>query len=281
VRSMKVLVFGGNGRLGQHLQRFTGDYADLDVTYLRSPSLSESDLVPVDVTNHDAVLAAVERFAPDVILHLASITGAAADVDPERATAVNVTSVEHVASAASRFGVKRIVFVSSSGVYGDQYSQPVDEQGALAPGSLYARTKVTAEERLRDAVRDGLVPEAVILRIFNIFGERFDGSLVTRLLASTPENPVALRGPDNFVRDYIHVDDVMPSLITSLSHAAPDAVSTYNIGSGVPVSNRQLVDRLSRSRAVYTNVTPGDRSYSCADITLARRDLGLRPTREL
>jgi UDP-glucose 4-epimerase len=273
---MKILVFGGNGRLGQDLQRFTRDRDDLDVTYTRSPSRSESELVPIDVADYEQVHSAVERFSPDVVLHLASITGGAADIDPEMATAVNATSMAHVVRAVSGTDVKRVVFVSSSGVYGDQYSAPINETGALAPGSHYARTKVAAEDYLRDAVRDGLVPEGVILRVFNIFGERFDGSLVTRLLASTPENPVALRGPDNFVRDYIHVDDVMPALIASLSNDLPELLMTYNIGSGEAVSNRQLVDRLSVAHKVYTVITAGERSYSCANITLAQRDLGLR-----
>ena len=277
-RTMKILVFGGNGRLGQDLQRFTHGRDDLDVTYTRSPSRSESTLMPIDVSDYEQVQSAVDRFSPDVILHLASITGGAADIDPEKATAVNATSMAHVVRAASGTGVKRVVFVSSSGVYGDHYSTPIDENGELAPGSHYARTKVAAEDFLRDAVRDGLVPEGVILRVFNIFGERFDGSLVTRLLASTAESPVSLRGPDNFVRDYIHVDDVMPALIVSLSNDLSQPMTTYNIGSGEPISNRQLVERLSVAHTVHTVVIPGERSYSCADISLAQRDLGLRPT---
>jgi len=278
---MKVLVFGGNGRLGRDLQRFTAGLPGLDATYTRSPSPSHSDLPQVDVTDAAQILAAVERFAPDVILHLASITGAAADAEPAKATAVNLTSMAHVIAAARVHPVQRIVFVSSSGVYGDHYDSPVDETGTLAPASLYARTKLAAEELLRQAVADGEIPAAVILRVFNMFGEKFDGSLVSRLLASTAENPVALRGPDNFVRDYVHVDDVMPSLISSLSNPLPERLSVYNIGSGVAVSNRELVDELSRFQTIHTTVTPGDPSYSCADIRLAARDLGLAPTRGL
>jgi UDP-glucose 4-epimerase len=278
---MKVLVFGGNGRLGRDLQRFTVDLNELDVTYTRSPSTNASNLPQVDVTDAAQILAAVRRYTPDVILHLASITGAAADADPERATAVNLTSMAHVIDAAREHSVARIVFVSSSGVYGDRYDSPVGEDGALAPASLYARTKLAAEDLLRQAVDKGEIPAAVILRVFNMFGEKFDGSLVSRLLASTAESPVALRGPDNFVRDYIHVDDVMPSLISSFSNPLASGVATYNIGSGVPVSNRQLVDDLSRFQPIHTIVTAGERSYSCADIRLATRDLGLSPSRSL
>ena len=279
--TVKVLVFGGNGRLGRDLQRYTGGLPALHVTYTRSPSPSPSDLPQVDVTDASQVLAAVARFTPDVILHLASITGAAADADPEKATAVNVTSMAHVIDAARAHPVQRIVFVSSSGVYGDQYDSPIDETGALAPASLYARTKVAAEELLRRAVDEGAIPAAVILRVFNMFGEKFDGSLVSRLLGSTEESPVALRGPDNFVRDYVHVDDVMPSLISSLSNPLPTPLSIYNIGSGIAVSNRELVDELSKSQTIHTTVTPGERSYSCANIARATRDLGLTPTRGL
>jgi UDP-glucose 4-epimerase len=273
---MKILVFGGNGRLGKDLQSFTAARDDVEMIYTRSPSRSDSKLFPVDVTNEQEVFGAVERFAPSVILHLASITGPAADATPLLARAVNVTSMAHVVSAATAFDVDRIVFVSSSGVYGDQYSKPINELGPLAPNSFYAQTKVDAETLLRDAAHAKLVPEAVILRVFNIYGDRFDGSLVTRLLRSSPDSPVALRGPENFVRDYIHVNSVMPALVASLHRPVNVPVATYNIGSGIPMSNGDLVARLSRTNEIHTVTTPGSRSYSCADITLAREELGLK-----
>lgn len=270
---MKALVLGGNGHLGRELQ-VAAAAGSVDAVFTRSPAPSASHLPVVDVTDRRSVRSAIEDSKPDVVLHLASITGAAADLDPARAEAVNVESVGYVSEAAAAAGVPRVVYVSSASVYGDRYESPVAENAPLDPRSTYAETKIRAEEALVLAAAAG-GPEAVILRIFNIVGAGFEHSLVSKLLASRPEAPVPLRDLDGFVRDYIRIDDVLPALLASFRASVAGRSRIYNIGSGIPVSNRELLTILSERQPVYYEPVDGEPSYSCADIGRASRELGL------
>jgi UDP-glucose 4-epimerase len=156
-------------------------------------------------------------------------------------------------------------------VYGDGYRTPAAESAPLDPRSAYAQSKVEAEAIL--AAATGV--ESVLLRCFNVFGERFDESLVARLQHSSPDAPVTLYGTDDFVRDYIHVAEVMRGLVAAFRVPLPAPSRVFNIGSGRPLSNRELVERLQRRSPVHYVVRSGARSYSCADPSRARAELGL------
>jgi UDP-glucose 4-epimerase len=279
---MKILVTGSAGRLGMRLRRRLATRDEFDVLYLRNPKPGrprEAD--DVDVTDSSTLSGAVRAFAPRVIVHLASIAGAACEVDPARAHAVNVGAVETIAEAAVTNGVARVLFASTSAVYGDQYRRPVDESDELHPASTYAKTKHAAEAILARATESSTSLETVSLRIFNVYGPGFDQSLVGKLRHSTPADPVVLRDLDDFVRDYSHVDSVVDAIVAALDAELPVRASTFNIGSGVPTSNRDLVAALERTGPIYYEISPGGFSYSCADISAARRVLGFTPSNDL
>jgi UDP-glucose 4-epimerase len=278
---MKVLITGSAGRLGRQLQLRLGLRESVEGIFLRNPrtELDKLDTLAVDVTDAAALRHAISLSRPDVIVHLASIAGAACELDELRAHAVNVRSVETVASSAEEFGVSRIIFASTSAVYGDQFAGPVAEDAELSPVSTYARTKIDAENVLQNKASARL--QVVILRIFNVFGESFEDSLVSKLLASSPAHPVIFRGWDNFVRDYSHVDSVVDAIELSMTAPLDQASSTFNVGSGVPTSNRQLVERLGSGRTLQFRTETAAFSYSCADISRARLQLNYTPRETL
>jgi len=274
---MKILVTGSAGRLGAQLRRRFEAAHEHDVLYLRNPKRNTPrGRDDVDVTDSTALSYAIEQFSPRVIVHLASIAGAACEDDVARAYAVNVDAVSTIAEAAKRNGVARILFASTSAVYGDQYDRPVREDDELHPESTYARTKRDAEIILAAAANESSL-ETVSLRIFNVYGPGFDESLIAKLRASTPETPIRLRDLDSFVRDYSHVDSVVDAIESALEVELPNRASTFNIGSGTPTSNRDLVELLGGAGAVHFEVSPGGYSYSCADISAASQTLGFAP----
>ncbi|GAB3604676.1 SDR family oxidoreductase [Conyzicola nivalis] len=278
---MKILVTGSAGRLGVQLQRRFTSEPEHDVLYLRNPK-KDTPRGPgdVDVTDSLALTNAIQQFGPHAIVHLASIAGAACEEDVARAYAVNVDAVGTIAEAAKRHGVGRILFASTSAVYGDQYDRPVREDDELHPGSTYAKTKFEAEQILASAAEASSL-ETISLRIFNVYGPGFDGSLISKLRASTPESPVHLRDLDAFVRDYSHVDAVVDAINAALNAELQSRAAVFNIGSGTPTSNRDLIELLGGSGAVHFEVAPGGYSYSCADISAATRVLGFAPISRL
>jgi nucleoside-diphosphate-sugar epimerase len=277
----RLLVTGASGSIGRRL-RARLDAEHYDASYIvspRSPAAgADSAVDAVDITDTDAVRAIVLRRRPDVIIHLASVTGAACEADPELAVAVNVDAVRSLAGIAADGGVSRVVLASTSAVYGDQYHAPIDETGPLVLTSRYADTKRRAELALAEATEDSPNLSAVALRIFNVYGPGMTGSLANRLAEATDDRAVTLAGLDSFVRDYIHVDDVARALLLAAEADLPDRWSILNIGSGIPTSNRALVAALA---PVLFTETEARASYSCADVTSARDILGFIPSQAL
>lgn len=274
---MRVLLTGAGGAIGRRVAALLHDRGGFDVTLLVSPrSEDPAGTVVVDVADPRALRAAVEDARPDAVVHLAALTGPACDLDGQRTDDVNVGSVRTLAAAAQDGLIGRIVFASTSAVYGDRYDHPIPESGPVALGSSYARSKHAGERALAESATG----ESVSLRIFNVFGPGTPGSLVTRLAAATPDRPVELRGLDGFVRDYVHSDDVAAAVVSALSAELPQRHATFNIGSGVPTSNRELIRRLGVEASNYTVGEPSA-SYSCARIDLATRWLDFQTTRPL
>jgi UDP-glucose 4-epimerase len=274
---MKILVTGAGGRLGASLKQSLRVSGDLDSVFVGSPRSRVQSRGPVlDVTDRAAVGAIIAETKPDVIVHLASLAGAVCDVDPARTRSVNVDAVRWVSEAAIQNGVSRIVFASTGGVYGSNYSTPVDESATLDLATTYAQSKFEAEEVLRAAAAEDPQTKTVILRIFNVYGTAFDESLVSRLIHSTSEAPTALVGFDHFVRDYSEVSAVVAAVRASSRATLLTASSTFNIGSGDPLSTRRLIEMIDRP--VSYTVDGDAHSYSCANITAARSVLGFVPS---
>ncbi|WP_166785937.1 NAD-dependent epimerase/dehydratase family protein [Cryobacterium sandaracinum] len=272
---MKVLLSGAQGVIGRRVAQSLQNRSDLDLISLVSVRTEPTGGgLAVDIGDSEAFRASLEMIRPDVVVHLASLTGQACDLDRQRTQHINVDSVDTLTSVARELGISRIVFASTSALYGDQYDEPVTESAPIVLGSQYARTKYAAERILGDA--DGI--ETVSLRIFNVFGPGMPNSLVTQLAESGPDRPVGLRGLDTFVRDYVHVDDVSDAIGTGLTAPLPHHHATFNIGSGVPTSNRRLVADLDIDLSRYT-VFSAPSSYSCAQIDSARRWLDFQPSR--
>lgn len=271
---MKVLVTGARGAIGRRLAlALAGRPGVSPVSLVSGRGEVPPGTVAVDVGDRLAFRAVLEDVRPDAVVHLAALTGQACDEDPARTEAVNVGSVVTLAEAARDLGIGRIVFASTAAVYGDRLPRPVDESSPLDLGTAYARSKHRAEQALAAADVD-----TVSLRIFNIFGPATPNSLVTRLLEAGADRPVPLRGPDDFVRDYVHVDDVAAAIMAALTAVLPDRHAVFNIGSGIAMSNRDIVRALNCDPATYTLVDSPP-SYSAARIDLARRWLDFEPTR--
>lgn len=273
------MVIGAGGRIGSVLRQRLSLFDDVTTIPVYGPrgQIPEQGR-RLDVLDKRAVNALIETERPDAIVHLVGLSGAAVMTDPGRTIAVNVGSIETVAAASARFGVRRLVFPSSSAVYGDEYSSPIAESGPINIRSLYAETKIRGEDALRSVSQLESGPSSIILRIFNVFGPGLGASLVERLLASTPVNPVTLRGPANFVRDYSHVEDIAQVVISALALPSKHQDLTLNIGSGVAVSNEQLLWALEGRQKVHFVTAEGPTSYSCANIAAAKSILGFAPS---
>lgn len=275
----RVLVTGANGRLGRRLVDALRENPEYEVVAVGGTTASiEKSVSRIDLAALDEVSRVVRDVRPQAIVHLGGVVGSRCDEEPAIAERVNVESTRVLAEALARRPGSRFIFASTAAVYGDAAPGAILETAAGAPSSLYGRQKLSAEQALAEVAEksEGALT-VVALRIFNVFGPGFDASLVERLRSSTPSRPVELRAIDDFVRDYVHVDDVVDAITRALSVELTASISIINVGSGIGVTSRQLADSLSRVSPVFYSEKTGRPSSSVADIRSARRLLGFRP----
>ncbi len=265
----RVLVTGASGRIGWRVVGALEAAGGVEVIRVGSPRSGVRHTL--EIADTDATAELMASVQPDVIIHLAGVLPTSG-VD----FSINELSTQAIAGAANSVGFSRIVLASSAAVYGDSRAGALTEFLTPLPTSAYGESKVASEEALGAANC-----ETVALRIFNVYGPGFVDSLVERLLVSSEEAPVAIGSLDEFVRDYVHIDDVAVAVVAAATVDLTDRHNTINVGTGVATSNRELVRILSAQHDVHFQGGVGGRSFSVADTTLATEVLGFNARRRL
>ncbi len=293
---MKVLVTGGAGFIGSHTLdalRARGDTTALldDFNDFYDPSVKRRQAATTgaltfdaDLRDRPAVRAALQAFRPDAILHLAARAGIRASLqNPRLYVETNVNGTLNLLDEAAALGITRIVFASSSSVYGNNPKTPFAETDALTSiASPYAVTKLAAENLCRIyAHLHGLSLTA--LRFFTVYGprQRPDLAISKFVDAIAAGRPVELYGDGSTSRDYTYVTDTAAGILAALDRLQP-GFRIYNLGGDHPVTLATLVETIERvlgKRALVRHLPaqPGDVERTWADLTLARADLGYSP----
>jgi nucleoside-diphosphate-sugar epimerase len=292
---MNVLVTGGAGFIGSSLVRsLAGGGHSVrvldDLSTGRAGNLDgvagDVELLEGDVRDPAAVAKAVGGV--EVVHHLAALPSVARSVaDPRTSHEVNVDGTLNLLLAAAEAGVRRLVFASSSSVYGNTPVLPKHEDMPVSPRSPYAASKLAAEAYCRAFAQVSPL-ETVCLRFFNVFGPRQDPSsqyaavvprFVTRMLAG---QPAQVTGDGHQTRDFTFVDNAVQACRLAAG-AGPEAVGeAMNVGCGDRISVLDLVelvnDLLDRPvEPEFVPARPGDVRDSQAAVARAERLIGYRP----
>lgn len=302
---MNTLVTGAAGFIGSHLaerlcargDRVVG-FDNFDPFYPREVKernlaglrgnprfrIFEGDLTdPHDIAN---VLGACGPI--DAVVHLAALAGVQPSLKaPQRYYAVNVTGTLHLFSACRARGIRRIVFGSSSSVYGLDSDLPFSERDCCSrPLSPYAATK-RAGELLAFTEHHLYAATITCLRFFTVYGPRQRPDLAihkfTRLIAD--DRPVQLFGDGSSSRDYTWIDDILDGVVAAIdqqAHSSRPSYRIYNLGGSRPTTLRNLVDRVAAAlgkpaRIDWQPAQPGDMLHTLADLEIAQRELGYSP----
>ena len=211
--------------------------------------------------------------------------------DPLTSSAVNVEGTLNVLLAARDEGIRRVVFSSSSSVYGSAATLPLTEAMPPDPISPYGVAKLAAERYCVSFSRVYAGFETVVLRYFNVFGpyqspfSQYAAVVPLFATAIADGRPVTIFGDGEQSRDFTYVGNVVDATIRA---GGADGASglIFNIAAGAPGSVNLLADTIGRilERPVqkeYRDPRPGDVRNSCADVALAERVLGYRPSVDL
>ena len=223
----------------------------------------------------------------DCVYHLAARVSVPESVlYPREYNAVNVGGTVSLMEAMRDVGVRRVVFISSGAVYGDQGQQPLKESSVPNPGSPYAVSKLSSEYYVRTIGRLWGI-DTVILRVFNAYGPgqnqppSHSPVIPNFLRQAVRGGTIVVHGNGSQTRDYVFVDDVVRAMVATATAPSIDG-SIINVGSGTETSVRALA-RLtqdltgSSAEVVYNPHSEAGVSRMCADLTLAGEKLGYAP----
>ncbi len=289
---MRYLITGTAGFLGSalanrlvqegHSVRGLDDLSTGDPSAL-SP---EVHFVRGDVNDRPKLWTLLQEI--DCVYHLAAkVLVPESVLYPREYNEVNVGGTVTLMEAMRDVGVKRVVFISSGAIYGNQEIQPVSEDATPNPRSPYAVSKLAAEYYVKTIGRLWGI-ETVCLRVFNAYGPGqhlppVHAPVLLNFLRQALQNgTLVIHGDGTQTRDYVYVDDVVQAMIAASTAPGVDQM-TINIGSGVETSVRDLVKIVisvtgSEPEVVYNPRSDGRPARMCADLRRAAALLNYRPS---
>ncbi|WP_018344396.1 SDR family oxidoreductase [Cytophaga aurantiaca] len=296
----RILITGGAGFIGSNLAEALLNRSDVELVrvldnfstgyqhnideFLKHPKY---EFVEGDIRNYEDVLKAVKDI--EVISHQAALGSVPRSLkDPMTSNNVNVLGSMNVFHAAKESGIDRVVYASSSSVYGDDPLSPKEEDRLGNVLSPYAASKRSIEMYAR--AFSNVYPFRFIgMRYFNVFGPRQNAQgayaavipqFITAILKG--EQPTIF-GDGTQTRDFTYIDNVLQMNIKALSTDNKDAFNKfYNVACGSTTSLNRVYEILagcaqSTIKPIYAEPRQGDIKDSLANISLAQQHIGYKP----
>jgi len=285
-----VIVTGGAGFIGSNIARTLARENNVTVIDNLSTGFQENikDLIDskkisfIQNSINDLEILQKTFQNVDYVFHQAAIPSVPRSVEnPIQSNDANVNGTLNVLVAAKDNNVKKVIYASSSSVYGDTPTLPKKEDMAPCPSSPYAVNKITSEYYCK-VFTEVYGLSTVSLRYFNVYGQRQDPSseyaavipnFITRIL--NDESPI-IYGDGQQTRDFTYVNDVVNANILA---AERNATGTFNIAGGKRISIDELAKNImnicgKNIDLIYKDPRPGDILHSLADISKAQEKLG-------
>jgi UDP-glucuronate 4-epimerase len=299
---MKVIVTGAAGFIGSHLcerllkeQWSVVGVDNFDEFY--DPKIKRSNikdciknklfrLVEADIRDSTA-MNKVAGVGADVVVHLAAKAGVRPSIaQPALYTDVNINGTVALLEAVRNNHIKKIVFASSSSVYGNNKKVPFSENDNVDfPISPYAATK-KAGELICHTYHHLYQISVTCLRYFTVYGPRQRPDLAIHKFTRFIEQgkPIPVYGDGQLTRDFTYIDDIIDGTFAAINKC--EGYHIYNLGESKPITVRNLIVEIEKAlgkKAVkeHLPLQPGDVIQTYADITKAAKDLGYSPNTQI
>ena len=287
---MKYVVTGGAGFIGSHLTEKLVKQGDVvtvldnlntgKIENLKSVS-KKINFVQNDIRDFEVLRSLMKNV--DGIFHQAAMASVQDSFRiPEKFHDVNVNGTENIFKIAKEFGIK-VVYASSSSVYGDTSILPITESDEKRPINPYAKTKLEKDKLAEQYAKNGL--KVIGLRYFNVFGPRqskeYAGVIKLFLERIQQGLPPLVNGDGLQIRDFVYVDDAVNANILSMESDID--FEFFNIGTGTTISILDLANMIIKFsglkiKPIHRPALSGDVRATQADITKVKTMLKWRPT---
>lgn len=292
MKNKNIVITGGCGFIGSNIAEYLSN--DNNVTIIDNLSTGKKEnikgtnatFVKGDI-NDSNLLSEIFKDI-DYVFHLAAIPSVPRSVkDPITTNNANINGTLNILSVAKNTEVKKIIYSSSSSVYGDTPTLPKKENMKPCPLSPYAVSKLTGEYYCK-VFTECYGLKTVSLRYFNVYGPRQDpnseyAAVVPKFikLVSNGKPPVVY-GDGSQTRDFTYVGDVVNANVLSAEHS--DCTGVFNVAGGRRITINELADSIIKNHGsdgglspVYECPRPGDILHSLADISKAKTAFGYEP----
>ena len=287
---MKILVTGGAGFIGSHIVEYLVQRGD-SVTVVDNLNTGKIEnlksvfkkinFAQIDIRDFKVLKNLMENI--DGVFHQAAMASVQDSFRiPEKFHDVNVNGTENIFKIAKEFGIK-VVYASSSSVYGDTSILPTTESDEKRPINPYAKTKLEKDKLAEQYAKNGL--KVIGLRYFNVFGPRqskeYAGVIKLFLERIQQGLPPLVNGDGLQIRDFVYVDDVVNANILSMESDID--FEFFNIGTGTTISILDLANIIIKFsglkiKPIHRPALSGDVRATQADITKVKTMLKWRPT---
>ncbi len=283
---MKILITGAAGFIGGHLYKKLEDLGH-DVigidNFFHSTKKDNSLIRKLDIRDNE-----IEKYIEwsDIVYHLAAQIHVDYSIEhPIETFDINVNGAIKILEACRKFN-KKLVFASSSEIYGTAQENYMDENHPTNPQSPYAVSKLTGD-KLCTTYKEVYGMKIDVIRNFNTFGEwqndtSYGGAIAIFTRKALRGEPLQIFGSGTQKRDYMYIEDALQGYLMSLEKDFP---SPINFGTGTFISINELAKLIikltgSKSEIVHTKERPGEVQMLCADITKAKQ-LGFKSVTNL
>jgi len=287
---MKYLVTGGAGFIGSHITKslvnrgdsvivldnlITGKKENLEAVWDKIEFIQES------ILNFETIKNITKNL--DGIFHQAALASVQDSYNkPEEYHSVNVNGTENILKLAKEFSLK-VVYASSSSVYGNPKRVPISESDDKNPINPYAETKLKKEQLAISYAKNGV--KVIGLRYFNVFGKgqsnEYAGVLKLFLECIREKLPPKINGDGTQFRDFVHVNDVVNANIMSMDSKVDHEF--FNVGTNTSITILDLAKTIIESskldiKPIFGPALKGDVQETIANIDLIKEKIGWKPT---
>jgi UDP-glucose 4-epimerase len=296
MKNKKIIITGGAGFIGSNITRELIKkennntvlvFDDLSTGHLKNIQdlidKNKIEFIEGSITNLDLLNETMRKF--DYIFHQAAIPSVPRSIrDPIRSNEINIRGTLNVLIAAKDNNIKKVIYASSSSVYGDAQKLPKSEYMKTSPLSPYAVSKLTGEYYCQVFNSCYKLP-TISLRYFNVYGPYQDpegeyAAVIPKfiILVLNNQNPI-IYGDGKQTRDFTFVKDVVQANILA---AESKAIGIYNIANGKNLSLNNYIKILMKffNKKIipkYDKIRKGDIKHSLADISKAQREIEYSP----
>ena len=291
---MRYLVTGGAGFVGSHLCTALLERGH-EVTCLDNfltgsrgnlPAHDRLTIIEGDANNRNVLEPIFRAFRPEGIFHYAAIVGVKRTIEHPDLVVHDIEGIRHIFDLALRYGKPKIIFASSSEVYGEPVEIPEAEDGHINAKLPYAVVKLMGEKFMEAYWQKFELPGCA-LRFFNVYGPRQESSdygFVVGIFAkrALQGQPPIVFGDGTQTRDFVYIDDNVEMAVRAMESYATNG-HVLNVGTGKPTTIIDLAELVIDAAGMTGTITPEfapgreDVRHRFPDVSKMRRTLGFRP----